>query len=183
MPDIKGNLYLFEALELRKEYDRHIRLLESLLSIEQSKGDRFFSAREEEKEPAAGFNPVRMEEALKNLQSKRVKLNQGIQKANFEHQIEFIGEEISLAEALEVRKNLLADNEALAQRTFAAAYRRIIHKEERDIVREPRQRFTETYVSFQSNQITLRYLMAHIHRANHTVTVAYKNEADQKAET
>jgi hypothetical protein len=31
MPDEKGNLYLFEAIELRKEYDRRIKLLEQLL--------------------------------------------------------------------------------------------------------------------------------------------------------
>jgi len=29
MPDDKGNLYLFEAIELRNEYDRNIKLLKS----------------------------------------------------------------------------------------------------------------------------------------------------------
>ena len=181
MPDNQGNLYLFEALELRKEYDRHIRLLENLLGVQKTKRERYFSSRdEEETEPASGFDPEETEEALKKLQSKRVKLNQAIQKANFENKVEFIGEEISLAEALEVRKNLLSDNEALAERVSAAAYRRIIHKEGRDIVREPRQRFAETCAAFQSNQITVRYLMAHVHRANHTVTVPFKNESNAK---
>jgi len=31
MPDKKGNLYLYEAIELRKEYARHVELLEGLL--------------------------------------------------------------------------------------------------------------------------------------------------------
>jgi hypothetical protein len=177
MPDTKGNLYLFEALELRKEYDRHIKMLEDVLGIRESKRDRLFSARdEEEMEPAAGFDPEKMEAALKKLQTKRVKLNQAVQKANFENPVQFAGEEISLAEALEVRKNLLADQEALGRRVSEAAYKRIIHKEGRDIVREPRQQFAESHASFLFNLRNIRQLMAHIHHANHTVTVAYKNE-------
>jgi len=31
MPDKNGNLYLYEAIELRSEYDRHVELLGGLL--------------------------------------------------------------------------------------------------------------------------------------------------------
>jgi hypothetical protein len=44
MPDKKGNLYLFEAIELRKEYDRRIKLLEHLLGGEEGKQDRLSEA-------------------------------------------------------------------------------------------------------------------------------------------
>lgn len=30
MQDKKGNLYLYEAIELRSEYDRHIKLTENI---------------------------------------------------------------------------------------------------------------------------------------------------------
>lgn len=42
MPDGKGNLYLSEAIELRNEYDRHIKLLQDLTVEANDKGDRFF---------------------------------------------------------------------------------------------------------------------------------------------
>ena len=53
MPDKKGNLYLFEAIELRKEYDRRIKLLEHLLGGEEGKQDRLFRSNE----PDFGVEP------------------------------------------------------------------------------------------------------------------------------
>jgi hypothetical protein len=178
MPDEKGNLYVFEAIELRSEYDRHIKLLEQLVTSDQSKRERLFGAKEEEeKEPATGFDPKQVEEQLKKLQTKRVKLNQAIQVANFEAQIDHRGEQISLAEALEIRKRLRADLDALSQRVLNSAYKRIIHKEERDIVREPTHTFPQSYQEFQDKLRTLRQLITQLHRANHRNTVKFKDEA------
>ena len=58
MPDRKGNLYLSEAIELRNEYDRHIKLLQDLTAEANDKGDRFFSRSDgdEDKEPALTSN-------------------------------------------------------------------------------------------------------------------------------
>lgn len=177
MPDKKGNLYLFEAIELRNEYDRHIKLLEELLEEDKSKRGRLLqSSNEEEKEPAADFEQEELEERLKKLQTKRVKLNQAIQMANFEYQISYNGEDISIAEALEIRKNLLSDQKAISQRVLSSAYNRIIHKEERDIVHEPRHSFKETYEEFQNNLKQLRHLITQIHVANHENSVEFKDE-------
>ena len=177
MPNQKGNLYLFEAIELRNEYDRHIKLLENLLGDDQAKGDRFFQkGNEEEKEAAADFNQKELEEKLKKLQTKRVKLNQEIQMANFKVQIDYNGEKISIAEALEIRKNLLADNEAISQRALGSAYKRIIHKEERDIVHEPKHSFKKTYEDFQNNLKKLRHVITQIHVVNHENIVNFKDE-------
>lgn len=41
MPGDKGNLCLFEAIELRNEYDSHIKLLKKLTEGDQDRGDRF----------------------------------------------------------------------------------------------------------------------------------------------
>ncbi len=43
MPDKKGNLYLYEAIELRNEYDRHVELLEGIVGGESSKKHRLFN--------------------------------------------------------------------------------------------------------------------------------------------
>ena len=177
MPDNKGNLYLFEAIELRKEYDRHIKLLDQLLGSEQGKQDRLFHRGDEEKrQPSADFDLNKLEENLKSFQTKRVKLNQAIQLANFENRIKFEEETIPIAEALELRKNLLSDLEAVTQRVLDSAYIRIIHKEERDIVHQPRHGFKQTYEEFQKGLKKLRNLVMKIHQANHAYCVNFKDE-------
>lgn len=177
MPDEQGNVYVFEAVELRNEYDRHIKLLEKVLEGEEAQRERMFGRTEhEEKTPAAGFDPHEIEARLKKLQTKRVKLNQAIQVSNFEAQIEYEGEQVSLAEALELRKNLLADLTALKQRVQDSAYKRVIHKEERDIVHEPRHGFAQSYEEYLTKLRTLRLLITQIHRANHRNTVKFKDE-------
>jgi hypothetical protein len=177
MPDNKGNLYLFEAIELRKEYDRCIKLLEQLLGGEQGKQDRLFHRGDEEKrEPSADFDLGKMEENLKSIQTKRVKLNQAIQLANFEYKIEHEGETIPIAEALELRKNLAYDLEVISKRVLDSAYTRIIHKEGRDIVHEPRHGFKQSHEEFQNRLKKLRNLVIKIHQANHAYCVSFKDE-------
>jgi hypothetical protein len=175
MPEKKGNLYLYEAIELRSEYDRHIGLLESLMG-EPSKKRGLFKDDDEDKEPVTDFDQKKIEERLKKLQTKRVKLNQEIQKTNFDTQVEYKGEKISVAEALEIRKNLLEDIKAIAERVENSSCRRVIHKEERDIVQEPRHKFGESYKEYQNNLQQLRELVNRIHVVNHIATVNFKDE-------
>lgn len=174
MPDKKEKLYLFEAIELRNEYDRHIELLLGLTDV---KKERFsLSDEDENKEPSNEFDQKEIEKKLKKLQTKRLKLNQEIQITNFQVKINFKGEEISLTEALEVRKNLLSDIEAISRRVQNSSFKSIIHKEERDIIKEPRHSFKKTYDEFQNIIKSLRTIVNHIHIANHTSVVKFKEE-------
>lgn len=175
MTDKKGNLHLYEAIELRSDYDRHIGLLESLMGG-SSKKNRLFNDDDEDKEPAADFNQKVVEEELKKLQTKRVKLNQEIQKANFDTRVEYKGEKISVAEALEIRKNLLEDIKTVGERVEKSSFRRVIHKEGRDIVQETLHRFSDTYREYQLNIHQLRQLVNQIHAVNHIATVNFKDE-------
>ena len=175
MPDEREKLYLYEAIELRNEYDRHIELLQNLLG-EPAKRRGFLDDDKEDREPAAGFNQKEVEKELKKLQTKRLKLNQEIQRTNFEIQVEHEGEKTNIAEALEIRKNLLADLKAIAERVEKSSYKRVIHKEGRDIVQEPRHKFGETYKEYQNNLRRLRQLINQIHAVNHTATVNFKDE-------
>jgi len=175
MPDKKGNLFLYEALELRAEYSRHIGLLENLMG-DASKKHGLFRDNDEHKEPAADFNLKEIGEKLKKLQTKQVKLNQELQRTNFEAQIEYKGERISIAEALEIRKNLIEDIKAMAERVENSSYKRVIHKEERDIVQEPRHRFGEIYMEYQDSIRKLRQLGNRIHAVNYLATVKFKDE-------
>ena len=83
---------------------------------------------------------------------------------------------IPIAEALELRKNLISDLDVISQRVLDSAYTRIIHKEERDIVHEPRHRFKESYEEFQNTLKKLRNLVIKIHKANHAYCVNFKDE-------
>ena len=175
MVDEKGNLYLYEAIELRNEYDRHIGLLQSLLG-EYSQKRGLFKNDDEDKEPTTDFDLKETEEKLKKLQTKRVKLNQKIQETNFEAKIDSEGEHISIAEALVLRKNLLADLNGVSARVEKSSYRRVIHKEERDIYQEPRHKFEDTYKEYRKCLQQLRRLVNQIHAVNHRATVKFKDE-------
>lgn len=177
MPDESGKLYLFEAIELRNDFDRRIKLLEHLVEKDQTKNERLFRhSDEEEKQPVADFDVKELEKALEGIQLKRVKLNQAIQKANFAYQVQQNGQELSLAEALELRKKLLSDIEMLSYRIRNAAYKRVIHKEERDIVYEPKFGFIESYENFYDSLINLRQLVNQIHIVNHRAVVDFREE-------
>jgi uncharacterized protein YdcH (DUF465 family) len=178
MPDQNGHLYLFEALELRDDYDRRVRLLEKLLAAPERDSQRGFGfVREvEELRPAQGFEPERAEAELKKIKTRRLKLNQEIQAANFGAKISFDGEQISLSQALEVRKTMRAELEQVAGRVVDAAYARVLHKEERDIVKEPVRLFARTFAEHDELLRSLRRLVTAIQGANHAVTVSFRDE-------
>ena len=142
MPDKKNNLFIYEAIELRQEYDKHIKVLENL--IEEKRGKRDFLSREEDElRPAKDFDVKLIQEKLQKLQTKRVKLNQELQLTNLKTTLNYDGNEITLSEALEIRKNLIKDITILSDKLNKSAYVKIIHKEGRDIIKEPKQKFKE----------------------------------------
>jgi len=96
--------------------------------------------------------------------------------ANFKFRIDFNGEKICLAEALEIRKNLLRDSEELSEKVMNSAYKRIIHKEERDIVHEPKFLFKQVYKDFQDNIGKIREIVNRIHIINHKSVINFREE-------
>ena len=83
---------------------------------------------------------------------------------------------VRMAQALEVRKRLLTERGELFRRVVDAAYSRVLHKEERDVIKEPTRPFARTYDEFHTQLSRLRELLTAIQRANHTVTVAFRDE-------
>jgi hypothetical protein len=81
-----------------------------------------------------------------------------------------------------VRGRVVTLNEAIqvanfhSSQTVEAAYTRVIHKEERDIVKEPPRRFEASYGDYERTLARLRRLVTALHRANHLVTVAFRDE-------
>lgn len=177
MPDQKGNLYIHEAVALRNEYDNHIGLIKKLLLEPGEKKSGFLSRGEDEiKQPVEEFKQADFEDILKRLQTKRLKLNQEIQAANFTTKVDFEGGPISIAEALEVRKGVKTDIHLLSAKTAESAYNTVIHKEERDITDRPRHSFKKLYAEYLDALKRLRRLEGMIHIANHGNTVNFKDE-------
>lgn len=175
MPDNKNNLFIFEAIELRQEYDKHIKVLENL--IEEKREKRGFLSREEDElQPAKDFDIKLVQEKLQKLQTKRVKLNQELQLANLKTKLNYDGDEITLSEALEIRKNLIKDITILGDKLNESAYVKIIHKEGRDIIKEPKQKFNDVYQNYENLLKKLRMLNQAIHRINHSEAVNFKDE-------
>jgi hypothetical protein len=177
MPDDNGRLYLFEALELRALYDHKIGLLEKLARPEQTRRGAWVLDKDAaDLVPAPGFDLKASEDMTSRLRVRRIKLNEAIQVANFGAEIEFDGERVSLARALELRKALKEELERHGSQTVEAAYTRVIHKEERDIVKEPPRSFETSYAEYERALERLRRLVTAIHQANHLVTVAFRDE-------
>ena len=177
MPDNKGNLFLFEALELRNFYDKQIKLYEKLLEEVSEKGNRLFShSDDEERVPANEYNQKEIEEELKNIQTKRVKLNQEIQTTNFNIKFDFQGESVTIAEALEIKKNLIQSLEVLSTRVQKASFKRVIHKEERDIVYEPKDSLNKAKKEYFDSLNKIKLLVNEIHRQNHKRIIKFKDE-------
>jgi len=175
MPDNKNNLFIYEAIERRQEYDKHIKVLENL--IEEKREKRGFLSREEDElQPAKDFDVKSVQEKLQKLQTKRVKLNQELQLTNLKTILNYDGNEITLSEALEIRKNLIKDITILSDKLNESAYVKIIHKEGRDIIKEPKQKFNDVYQNYENFLKKVRKLNQEIHRINHTEAVNFKDE-------
>src|SRR5712664_4189847 len=114
MADAKNHLFLYEALELRAEHDARIKTLKECLPEAKQNRGRFSMLREDDGQyrPSSDFDVAEVREQLRVLEFKRRKLNSAIQQANFQHQIDLRGENLTLNEALEMRKGL---NEQLGE--------------------------------------------------------------------
>jgi hypothetical protein len=153
-------------------------VLKAILDEPENRRDLFTMRSDADKrEYDDDFNFKKTDQELKALETKRVKLNQAIQAANFTNTLEFRGTEISIAEALEVRKDLLSKIETITGKVKKSAFKEIVHKEERDIVHRPKQPFYETYQEYQAAVQELQLLNRTIHRLNHEVIVNFKDEA------
>ena len=178
MSESKENLYLYEALELRGEYQSKLDSLKALLP-EQRKVQRGIWDREtnEYKEPASGFDPAEIREQIRSLEYKSRRLNTAIQQANFANDIWVNNEKMSIAEALEIRKAVNQELAGLQKILERSAYRTVIYKEERNITQEPEDDFQEVYNRLEEKRILFRQLNRALRKASFTVTVQFKDEA------
>ena len=178
MPDEKMRLFLFEALELRSEYEARIKTLRACLPEFKKNRDRFsFSSSDDVRwQPSMDFDVNRARKQVQALENKKRRLNSAIQQANFNYQVQFQGDSINLNEALELRKGL---NEALGELhtlVVNSSVQRVIYKEGRDILEPNELSYTETTREIEETRQLFRELNRKIRQASFTVTVEFRDE-------
>lgn len=178
MADAKNHLFLYEALELRAEYDARIKTLKECLPEAKQNRGRFSMLREDDGQyrPSPDFDVAEVREQLRVLEFKRRKLNSAIQQANFQHQIDLRGENLTLNEALEMRKGLNEQLGELHTQVVKAAYQRVIYKEDRDIVEPNELSYSDSVKVLDMARVAFRELNRKIRAAAFTVSVEFRDE-------
>ena len=173
-----GELYLYEALELRGEYDARIDTIKSCLkgSATGRRGSLWGGDDHAKRRPSPDFSVSDEHAALRTLEFKRRKLNSAIQKANFETAIVFDGQAINLLEALDVRKALNSQLAELRTQVVAAAYQTVIYKEDRDIVEESEVSYAESRDALDACRLAFRELNRKLRLASFETSVAFQDE-------
>ncbi|MBI4768587.1 MAG: hypothetical protein HY787_29040 [Deltaproteobacteria bacterium] len=178
MNDNKNKLLLFEALELRAELDARIKTFKDCLpEAKQNRGRLSFGMNEEGvRRPSPDFDAASARQSLRKLEFKRRKLNNAIQQANFNHQIEFEGDPINLNEALEVRKALNEQIGELHQQVVSSVYLRVIYKEGRDIVEGNEVSYRECNEKLEQARLSFGKLNRLLRRSSFEITVDFLDE-------
>lgn len=172
--ETKGKLPLYEAIELRAEMEARIKTMEALRPERESRG--LFREHDEETQPAPGFDLVKIESEIEELKARRRRLNAIIQEANHRTTLQADDRTLTLAEALELRKETNVDIGRFANELRDAAWLRVIHKEERDVVRQSPRSFELIMDALEGRRLLFRRLITAIHDANHRTVVEFRNE-------
>jgi len=178
MPDVNNKLFLYEALELRAEYDARIKTLKDCLPETKQQRGRFIYTHDDTGmyHPSPDFSPSDAREQLGQLEIKRRKLNSAIQQANFTHSLVFRGDTIPLSEALEMRKGLNGQIGELHTQAVKAAYHRVIYKEDRDIVEPSEVPYAASVAQLDDARRAFRELNRQVRAATFAVVVDFQDE-------
>lgn len=177
MPNKSGKLFLFEALELLKEYDKHIDLLKELLeknSMELTEGNSYRVRESAHINYEKKFDAKKIKNKLNELENKKLFLNQEIQMANFKTKIDYEGENISLSSALNKKESLNLKITYLRKMLFITGFKVIVYKEGRDVVFESKYSFENIYNQYNEHKNRIKKLTNDIHNASHKNIVNIK---------
>ena len=175
---LNRKLFLYEALELRAEYDARIKTLKDCLPETRQNRDRFSFSREDDcrRKPSPDFDVADVRLKLRKLEVKRRKLNSAIQQANFNSPIEFGAESINLNEALEARKSLNEQIGELHTQVVKSAYERVIYKEGRDIIEENELSYSECMNNLEGARMAFRELNRKLRKASFETQIEFDDE-------
>jgi hypothetical protein len=174
----KRKLFIYEALELRAEYDARIKTLKDTLPETRQNRERLFYTRDDDgrRRPSPDFDMAEVRRQLRKLEVKRRKLNSAIQQANFNSRVDYRGESINLNEALETRKSLNEQIGELHTQVVNSAYEKVIYKEGRDIVEENELSYTNSVNDLDYARLAFRELNRKLRKASFDTLVEFEDE-------
>jgi hypothetical protein len=174
----KRKLFIYEALELRSEYDARIKTLKDTLPETRQNRDRLFYTRDDDgrRRPSPDFDMAEVRRQLRKLEVKRRKLNSAIQQANFNSRVDYRGESINLNEALETRKSLNEQIGELHTQVVNSAYEKVIYKEGRDIVEENELSYTNSVNDLDYARLAFRELNRKLRKASFETLIEFEDK-------
>ena len=174
----KRKLFIYEALELRAEYDARIKTFKDTLPETRQNRDRLFYTRDDDgrRRPSSDFDMAEVRRQLRKLEVKRRKLNSAIQQANFNSRIDYRGESINLNEALETRKSLNEQIGELHTQVVNSAYEKVIYKEGRDIVEENELSYTSSVNDLDYARLAFRELNRKLRKASFETLIEFEDD-------
>ena len=174
----RDGLFVYEALELRSEYDGRLATLRSCLPESRAVGKAWSLTRvdADASRPAEGVDLRALRAEVRTLEYKRHKLNTAIQRANFAASVRIGDEEVSLSEALELRKAAKERVGELSMQLAGSSVARVIHKEDRDIVEQPQTPFLVVRDELDQARLEFRRLNRALRKASFEVSVEFADE-------
>jgi hypothetical protein len=174
----KRKLFIYEALELRAEYDARIKTLKDTLPETRQNRDRLFFTRDDDgrRRPSPDFDMAEVRRQLRTLEVKRRKLNSAIQQANFNSIVDYRGESVNLNEALEARKSLNEQIGELHTQVVDSAFEKVIYKEGRDIVEENELSYTSSVNDLDRARLAFRELNCILRKASFETRIEFADD-------
>lgn len=177
MEDKKKSLYLYEALELRSEYDARIKTIKDCLPESKQNRDKFTFTRDDGiRRSSPDFDVASARKELRKIEIKRQKINSSIQRANFNHFINFNGDSINLSEALEMRKALNDQIGEFHNQVVSSSCQKVIYKEGRDIVEENEISYADAVKNLEQARLAFRELNRKLRLASFETPVDFQDE-------
>ncbi len=174
----RNGLFVYEALELRSESDGRLQTLRACLPESRAVGRTWSLSRADAdaSRPAEGVDLSALRAELRTLEYKRHKLNTAIQRANFAGFVRIGDEDVSLSEALELRKAAKERVGELSTRLAGSSAARVIHKEDRDIVEQPETPFLVVRDELDKARLEFRRLNRALRKASFEASVEFADE-------
>jgi len=135
-----------------------------------------FTRDDEIRRPSPDFDAASTRKELRKIEIKRRKLNSSIQRANFNHFINFNGDSISLSEALEMRKALNEQIGEFHNQVVTSSYQKVIYKEGRDIVEDNEISYKDAVKELEEARLAFRELNRKLRLASFETVVDFQDE-------
>ena len=167
---------LYLALARRAEILNETRFLDQIL--EKTRRQDRYSMGTNERVVAEDVDMSRIREKHESRRHAARKINAAIQQVNFATQVEFDGEGMTLAEALELRKSTHANVVKLEAEAVEAAFRNLTHLEHKIVDLAPERTHTEVNAGLESERRRLRGLRQMCTEATFTLEINFEDHRE-----